>query len=230
MWNHTGSAGCVWPQTQVPRCIRFCNSAKQEPWTDFKAYGLRLIPHVQTFFPDGKWEKEATLFFPESACPLSTCLCSKVWKTWLLLGVKWEVHFRLSIFAWRGGCPWSHSAKSAVRKPRKDISGLRYTEKVQKKANKMVPVRTADSKVDHWDTTQGSLGTRNTAGGGQDPNYLSCFQPPNHCVPATALWFSMTDHGYVCPTGTTGKTRGREEKEDGHASVLTFEKSSNRDS
>lgn len=35
--------------------IGFCNSAKQEPRADFKAYGLGLLLHVQTPFPYGKW-------------------------------------------------------------------------------------------------------------------------------------------------------------------------------
>ena len=42
--------------------IRFCNSAKQEPRTDFKAYGLRLVLHVQTSFPYGKREKKRPYF------------------------------------------------------------------------------------------------------------------------------------------------------------------------
>lgn len=188
--------------------IRFCNSAKQEPRTDFKAYGLRLVLHVQTSFPYGKREKKRP-YFPLNQHVLWALLLQegKAWKPWLLLlGVKWGVHFRLSLFAWTGGCLWSHPVKPAIQTPRKDLSVLKYPGKAQEKLNKMVHVRKLWTAEWIFETHTVAWGRKNTAGNGQDLNSPSSLHHPSHCLPATTIGFSVTYGWWVfCPTRNTNK-------------------------
>lgn len=176
--------------------IRFCNSAKQEPRTDFKAYGAGLLLHVPTL-PYGERERERPAF-PESACPLSTALAgpeySQLGKAPLPCRVtsKWRAHFNLPLFPRRGGHPWTVHQSQPFECQRRHLSPQGHWESVGKV--------TQDGACDQ----------------GQDPNYRRRLCHPSRCIPPASFPRSQTCKGCDCPPGTQ-RRRGDRERGGGNA-------------
>lgn len=135
-----GLSVCLAPNPTTWMASHSAIQRSSKSWTDFKAYGLRLLLHVHIVSPYGKWGKKQPCFsliqHVPWALPLQYRRGKALGKPELpLRGVKKSSCATGPLFMNRME-PWGHPSKSAVGKPtRKGHLSPQVYQKVQRSSS-----------------------------------------------------------------------------------------------